>query len=126
MPHPGITWYCAECGFRRVEGQLHVCKTFEQHLGDAHRERDEARALLARLADLLPRNAPAPPVLAEIEYLGELRRQHSLDAVVVSDPTLGWLIAAYSCLEAARELLAKNPPAANAGANGESGSPTRN
>lgn len=91
MAHPNITWYCAECGWKRAE--VHTCPP-------------DSQQTIAKLVDLLPRNAPAPPVLAEIERLGELRRQHNFDAIEVSDTTLQWLLAAFSHLEAARELLA--------------------
>lgn len=32
MAHPGLAWFCAECGYQRIEGQPHICKTSEERL----------------------------------------------------------------------------------------------
>lgn len=34
MAHPDLTWFCAECGYKRTEGQPHVCKTSEERLAE--------------------------------------------------------------------------------------------
>lgn len=90
MGHPGITWYCAECGWKRTAE--HTCPP-------------DARETIAKLVDLLPRNAPSTDVLAEIERLGVLLRTYRPDALQTDAATLRWLLAAYSHLEAAREQL---------------------
>lgn len=93
MGHPGIRWYCGECGWPR--GEEHACPR-------------EPGEVIGSLVDALPRNAPGSAVLAEIEDVRRLVREHRADAVQVGRAALQWLLTGFSYLGAATDALASH------------------
>lgn len=93
MAHPGIRWYCGECGWPR---------------GDEHTCPPENGEVIASLVDALPRNTPRPAVTEEIERVSALLRDHRPDALEVDASALSWLLSAWSYLENATEKLASH------------------